>query len=255
MQNKLELPPYAIESVNTALRLLLLFRERDVLRVTDVSTELGVARSTAHRLLVTLAFQGFVQQERNSRSYRAGPALMDLSASPAGLREIREAAHPWMVRLSADLNETVNLLILEGSGARFIDGVECERPVRVSARTGTLLPANATAGGKVMLSTLSPEEVDFLTGGHLSKMTSTTITNPQEFREELDDVKRLGYAINRNESLDGLHAVAVCIFNSRGHAVASLAVSVPADRGGNARLRDLIPSLREAADNIGSRLT
>ncbi len=254
MQNKPQLPQYAIESVNNALRLLLLFRDRDVLRVTDASIELGVARSTAHRLLVTLAFQGFVQQERNSRSYRAGPALMELSASPAGLREIREAAHPWMARLSADLNETVNLLILEGTGVRFIDGVECARPVRVTARTGILLPANATAGGKVLLASLTRQEVHYLTSEHLSRMTEATIMNPQEFREELDDVERLGYAINRGESMDGLHAAAVCIFNGRGHAVASLAVSVPADRGGNHRLRTLIPALREAADNIGTHL-
>lgn len=254
MQNKSQLPHYAIESVNNALRLLLLFRERDVLRVTDASTELGVARSTAHRLLMTLAFQGFVQQERNSRSYRAGPALMEFSASSAGLSDIRDAAHPWMARLSADLNETINLLILEGTGVRFIDGVECDRPVRVTARTGILLPANATAGGKVILANLNPQEVHSLTSGHLSKMTATTITNAQEFREELDDVKRLGYAINRGESMDGLHAASVCIFNSRDQVVASLAVSVPADRGGPARLRKLIPALREAADNIGKQL-
>jgi len=85
-------------------------------------------------------------------------------------------------------------------------------------------------------------------------MTATTIIDTQEFREELVDVKRLGYAINRGESMDGLHAAAVCIFNGRGHVVASLAVSVPADRGGPTRLRKLIPALREAADNIGKQL-
>jgi len=106
----------------------------------------------------------------------------------------------------------------------------------------------------VILASLTPEEVYSITSGHLSKMTATTITNAQEFREELDDVKRLGYAINRGESMDGLHAAAVSIYSSRNNIVGSLAVSVPSDRGGPARLRKLVPALREAADNIGKQL-
>lgn len=254
MQNKEPLPHYAIDSVNNALKLLLLFRDRDVLRVTDASIELGVARSTAHRLLLTLAHQGFVQQERNSRSYRAGPALMEFSASAAGLSDIREIARPWMTRLSSLINETVNLLVLEGAGVRFIDGVECERPVRVTARTGILLPASATAGGKVILASMAPDEVNLLLADGLTRMTSMTIIDAVEFREELDDIKRLGYAMNRGESMDGLHAASVCISNFHGRVVASLAVSVPIDRGGHARLRRLIPALQEAADAIGKQI-
>ena len=254
MQNKEPLPHYAIDSVNNALRLLLLFRDRDVLRVTDASLELGVARSTAYRLLLTLAHQGFVQQERNSRSYRAGPALMEFSATSAGLSDIREIARPWMTSLSGRINETVNLLVLEGTGVRFIDGVECERPVRVTARTGILLPANATAGGKAILASMDIDEVSRLLSDGLSRMTSTTITDAIEFREELDDIRRLGYALNRGESMDGLHAVSVCISNVHGRVVGSLAVSVPVDRGGQARLRKLIPPLHETAEAIGKQI-
>lgn len=162
MRNKSELPPYAIESVSNALRLLSLVRQQDVLRVTDASKEIGVARSTAHRLLMTLAHEGFVQQERNSRAYRPGPALLEFTFSSGGIQELRQAARPLMEELSAALDETVQLLVLEGRSGRFIESVECNRAVRVTGRTGALLPAHATAGGKALLSVMEPRQVHLL---------------------------------------------------------------------------------------------
>lgn len=254
MQNKPELPHYAIGSVDNALRLLLLFRDHDVLRVTDASVELGVARSTAHRLLMTLAHQGFVQQERSSRSYRIGPSLMEFQVSLPGMTHIRDVARNDMVELSRHLQETMNLMVLEGDSIRFIDSVECDRQVRVTGRTGRMLPAHATAGGKVLLAAMEGEEVRSRLATSLRKITSATITGKITFYEELDDVRRLGYAINRGESLEGLHAAAVSIIDHSGRTVAALAVSVPADRGGTTRLRKHIPALREAAKDIGQRL-
>jgi DNA-binding IclR family transcriptional regulator len=254
VQNSPPLPPYAIESVDNALRLLLLFRKTDVIRVTDAADALGVARSTAHRLLLTLANQGFVQQERNSRSYRAGPSLMEFGFWTASLPEIRTAARPHLEALAQELEETTNLLVLEGDGARFVDSVESIRTVRVSGRTGTLLPAFATAGGKALLAALADADARALLSGRLRRMTSVTITNRNELFEELSDIRRLGYAINRGESLDGLHAVAVCIRDANGFAVAALAASVPADRGNIKRLRGFVPSLRASALEIGNAL-
>ena len=243
-----------MRSVNNALLLLLLFRDHDVLRVTDVSNELSLARSTAHRLLMTLAHQGFVQQERNSRSYRAGPSLMEFALSTTVLGDLRNVAHPHIVAISRKLDETINLMILEGENVRFVDSVEGDRPVRVTARPGTVLPAHATAGGKVLLAAIETGEARTRAATGLSRMTPVTITKRSAFLEELDDVRRLGYAVNRGESLDGLRAAAVPIVNDSGRCVASLAVSVPADRGTGALLRKLVPSLRTAAADIGQLL-
>lgn len=254
MQNNPELPPYAIESVSNALRLLLMLRDRDSLRVTDAAAELGVARSTAHRLLMTLAHEGFVQQERNSRAYRPGPQLLEFSLSSAGIPELRQAAHPLMESLCAALEETVNLMVLEGPSVRFIDSVECDRPVRVSGRTGALLPVHATAGGKVLLAAADPESARGLLGTGLPRMTERTTTSARVLREELEDVRRAGYALNLGESLDGLHAAAVPVPDAAGRTVAALAVSVPADRGGISRLRRHVRALRETAGQVSGLL-
>jgi DNA-binding IclR family transcriptional regulator len=83
-------------------------RERSELRVTDVSDELGVARSTAHRLLATLSHHGFVRQEAGSRSYRAGSVLVEIALAWSGRSDIRPLARPHLAQLAARLHETVN---------------------------------------------------------------------------------------------------------------------------------------------------
>ncbi|WP_458117352.1 IclR family transcriptional regulator [Arthrobacter sp. D2-10] len=253
MQNK-ALPPYAVESVSNALRILILFREHDIVRVTDAAKELGVARSTAHRLLTTMAYEGFVQQERNSRSYRPGPALLELTLSSGGLQSLRQTARPIMEDLSVLCKETVQLLVLEGRSVRFLESIESDRAVRVTGRTGALLPVHATAGGKSLLAAMKPDEVKALLSSGLGRVTEQTTTNMASLLEELEDITRQGYAINMGESLEGLHAVAVPVRNAQGKTVASLAVSVPADRGGASRLRQHASAAHDAAERLGPLL-
>lgn len=248
------LPPYAIESVDNALRLLLLLRDRGEVRVTDVSAELGVARSTAHRLLMTLAHHGFVAQDRVSRVYRVGRTLYEIGLTAAGELDIRRKARHHMERLSAQLRETVNLLVLEGSGCRIIDGVEGDRAIRVTSRTGTLLPAHATSGGKLLLAELPLDEVNARFPEGLTSVTDRTITTMADLHAELDAIRRQGYAVNRGESEPDLYAVAVGVGDHSQRAVAALAVSLPALRVSGAQLEALVGPLRSAAEAIGNNL-
>lgn len=254
MRNTSDLPPYAIESVSNALRLLSLFRQRDSIRVTDASAELGVARSTAHRLLMTLAHEGFVQQERSSRAYRTGPALLEFAFSSAGIPEIRQVARPLMETLCSELDETVNLMVLEGRSVRFIESVVSDRLVHVSGRVGALLPAYATAGGKALLAAMSQEDVRDLYESGLTRITDETTTVMKELFEELDHIRRKGYALNLGESLDGLHAASVPMADAAGKTIAALAVSVPADRGGSSKLRRHTQALKVTVDQLSALL-
>jgi DNA-binding IclR family transcriptional regulator len=149
MKNNLTLPHYAIASVNNAMRLLMLFQDREVLRVTDVSIALGVARSTAHRSPLTLAHQGFVQQERDSLWW-------SICCSPNPLGDIRKASRPAMIVLSRTLQKTVNLLALEDANVCFLHGVEYDRAVRVSARTGSGYPQVPPSVGNFFLPVCRP---------------------------------------------------------------------------------------------------
>ena len=124
-------PAYPIASVNNALLLLLLFREQPRVKLTDACKYLGVAHSTAHRLLAMLAHHGFVQQEPVTRAYIAGPALVEVGLAVVGSLNVREQARPAMEELAAETGETVHLGALEGNQVRYVDGLESERALCV----------------------------------------------------------------------------------------------------------------------------
>src|SRR5918999_237510 len=120
-------PNYPIVSVDNALELMLMFREVRTVTVTEASERLGVARSTAHRLLAMLQYRGFVEQDPASRAYRPGPALVDTGLAAVRQMDIRRIGRPIIERLSRELNETVHTGVLEGSDVLFVDGIESTR--------------------------------------------------------------------------------------------------------------------------------
>jgi DNA-binding IclR family transcriptional regulator len=150
-------PPYRVESVDTAMRLLLLLHEDPGLRVTSAARRLGIAPSTAHRLLTTLAARGFLAQDRVTKTYRAGPALIELGVRSTGSFELREASEPHLISLIQRLGKTASVLVLTGPHVRFIAGFETDQRPRTHMRTGLLLPAYANSGGKVLLAELPRE--------------------------------------------------------------------------------------------------
>src|SRR5918992_1084946 len=145
-------PPYALESVDNALRLLQLLRDQGRLRVTEAAEELGTARSTAHRMLSMLVYRGFaIQDER--RGYLPGPALSAPPVRDRPLQELRRALLPHMDALCERVDETVSLMVRVGTQTRFLASVESTQILRVGDRAGTVLPATRTSGGKALLAT------------------------------------------------------------------------------------------------------
>jgi DNA-binding IclR family transcriptional regulator len=246
--------PYTIDSVENALRILLALRERTSMRVTDVSEELGVARSTAHRLLSTMAAHGFVVQNPATREYHSGRVLVEIGLAAVGNIDVRRVAHPHIRALSAELHETVNLLVLQGDRTRFIDGVEGDQAIRIGTRTGLVLPANSTSAGKVLLAELPFEEVRALFAPGLPTVTNRTVVELDQLEEELATVRELGYATNFGESEPGLNAVAVPIRAGLGWAVAAIAVSTPAVRMTPADVPRFASSLEATAAAIAEGL-
>ncbi len=223
-------PPYPLHSVDNALRVLLMLEEAAPLRLTDVATRLGVARSTAHRLLGMLEYRGFVARDGRSKTYRAGSALIELSSAAARSVDIREAAQPHMQALRAATAETVHLLMLEGPSVRFVDGLEGPQGLRVGARTGLRAPAYATSGGKALLAQLDDAVVDVLFPRGLRQVTRATVADRDQLREELARVRRAGYATNFGESEQRVSGVGVCVVGPVGRPVAALAVAAPSER-------------------------
>jgi IclR family acetate operon transcriptional repressor len=224
-------PSYPIEVVDNALLLLQLLRDGGSLRLKDAASELGVAPSTAHRLLAMLVYRGFAVQDE-SRRYVPGPAM---GAGPAGVswsRLLREVARPHMEMLCSRVNETVNLMIRVGTKVRFLDTVESTSALRVGDRQGTVLPAHKASGGKAMLAELEPAMVTQLFRSNNAEIGGDSIPAAEypAFLRELQTIRSNGFAANFEGTEEGISALGLALHNSAGDVVGALSVATPVAR-------------------------
>ncbi|PFG41183.1 IclR family transcriptional regulator [Georgenia soli] len=221
--------PYRIEAVDRALQLLSLLRDRGRLSVTEAAHELGVAPSSAHRLLSTLGHRGWAVQG-DKRLYEAGPELVVPPPRAAGIPEIIRRLRPYLATLYEELDETVHLMVLSGADVRFVDGIESEQTLRVGLRVGTRMPAYTTSGGKAMLAELSPDALATLHAGGLRPWPGGHVKTLAELSAELERVRSQRFGFNQEESEPGVAALGASLGTAAGEPRAALTVAVPTTR-------------------------
>jgi DNA-binding IclR family transcriptional regulator len=224
-------PQYPIESVDNALKVLLLLGERAQLRMTEVSEYLGVATSTAHRLLAMLQYRGFVRQDERTKVYRPGTALTSVAFAVLQRFDFRSVLRPYLERLNTELQETVHLGQLDGSTVLFIDAIESPQAVRVTSRLGRSMPAASTSTGKALLAQLPSEELDRLyPGDSIEGLTEKSIRTRHELDEQLKLIRSRGYAVSREESERGVSSIAVAFPFRQSPARIAINVAAPISR-------------------------
>ena len=249
------IPQYPIESVDKALRLILLLTERSEIRLSEATRHLDVASSTAHRLLAMLQYRGFIRQDPVSKIYRAGPAITSVAFAVLGRIDLEGTAKPVMYRLSEQLRESVHVGMLEGATLRFVAAVEAPTAVRVASRLGLTMPAHCTSTGKAMLAQLSETEIHRLYPREdLERLTDYSIGTRTELLAELGRIRQRGYAINREESEDSVASVAVPIRTRAPSLRLGLNAAAPANRLRASQYPKVAALLVEAAKQIGDHL-
>lgn len=208
--------------MDNALCLLLLVRERGLVRVADAAEH---------------------------RRYRPGPALGEARLAAAG-PDLRSIARAHLSQLRHEVDETVHLMVLEGNGVRFIDGIESTKTLRVGSRVGRVLPAHCTSGGLVSLAELPAVELDALYYRGLPAAPGNAITSFPELNRRLNSVRRHRYATNRDESEHGISAVAVCVRSPAGRALGAVAVALPSARRARNDLPRVASILHDYADRM-----
>ncbi|MET1043027.1 MAG: IclR family transcriptional regulator [Microbacteriaceae bacterium] len=224
-------PPYAIDSVDNALWLLQLLRDQGSLRVVSAAAELGIARSTVHRLLSMLVYRGFAVQDE-THTYLPGPG-MDLSpVQTSWTRELLSVAQPYLDMLAGRLNESVNLMIRVGGTVRFLATVESSHLLRVSDRQGQVLPARLTSGGKALLASVEERVLEQLYRSAGANIAGEALSDDaySALRRELRGIARQGYALNREEAESGVCAIGVTVRGASGRGIAAVSIATPASR-------------------------
>lgn len=247
-------PPVSpVGAADTVLRVLLLLDERGQLRVSETAAQIGIARSTAHRMLAMLIYHGLAEQD-GRHVYRPGPTLYQLRGPAAPNPDLVTTAHPVLVKLAAAVRETTHLMVLEGNGVRFVDGVEGPQVLRVGPRTGMLLPAHITSGGKALLAELPQDQLSALYPHGLPLTDTAAITDYARLRRELAATRRRGYGTNCGESERGVSAVGTLVRDHAGRPVAAIAIAAPSSRHQRGRLHELAAHAIDAAWTLSAAL-
>ena len=247
--------PGRLSSVRNAARLLKEFSGVDrELGVTELSGRLGLAKSTVHRLLATLAEERLLERDAASGRYRLGLGLYELGAVVAAHVDLHEAAMPALVSLRQRTGETVQVAVLDGLEAVYVERLDSPHTLRIFSRVGHRLPAHCTSSGKVLLAGLSPETLDArLAQWKPVAMTAHTITDEQALRAELRTVAQRGWAENVEEGEPGVASVGAPIRGMDGTVTAAISVAGPISRVRGASLRRFSGPVVEAANAISRR--
>lgn len=246
-------PLYPVASVDRTLRLIKLLGTEQNLRLADIRDALEIGQSTAHRLVSMLCHHGFAVQNPATRSYHAGPALMEVGFAAVSNLDIREIARPHLERLAEVSGETVHLSSLERAEVRFIDGIESESTVRVSSRVGKLSPAHATAVGKAMLATLSEEQlIKLFPEEELLSVTDRTLRTKSGLLKECIHIRNQGFATSDGESEREVSSVGVAIVTRTGTLLGGLSISTPASRFTSEKRRNFATLLTSTSEEINN---
>jgi IclR family acetate operon transcriptional repressor len=248
-------PAYPISSVENALRLLLLFAEQSEIRAVEASEYLGVARSTAHRLIAMLAKFEFVEQDADTHAYRVGPTLLQIGLSASHNLDLRIHVRPFMERLASETHETAHIGILRGRDLFFIDCIESPQAVKTGSRIGVSYPAHATAGGKVLLAELPRDAfLKLYPNERLETLGPKTIGRRSRLERELENVRERGFATNIGESNAEVTAASAVVRDHMRRARCALTVAAPNSRIDDAQLASLADIVKQVCRAAGSSL-
>jgi len=247
-------PAYLTATLAKGLDVLEALSDVDEIGLTDLARRLGVAGPTLFRILATLTARGYVQKSAAAR-YRLTLKAWELGAKAVRRIALRDVARPFLARLLAETDETVHLSVLQGDGIVIIDKLDSPQPVRVDTFVGLRAPAHCSATGKAILAFTPAALLAALLPERLARYTEATIVDRRAFDRELADVRRVGWAKNREEWREGVCAAAVPVTDSAGDVAGSLSVTVPTPRFSPAAVRaKLVPSLKRTGAALSEEI-
>jgi IclR family pca regulon transcriptional regulator len=252
-------PRYS-QSLERGLAILSCFTpQRPVLGIADIADELGMSRSTTHRYVITLVALGYLEQGA-SRKYRLGLRVTNLGMSALNSTGLREHAHAYLEELRQRTSYSTSLAVLDGAEIVYVDRARSFRrgqpTADVDLHPGSRLPSYCTAMGKILLANLPDDDQrELLASMKLTKQGPNTITSKKALREELEDVREEGFAVNDEELAPDLYAIGAPVRNEAREVVAAISLSAGSSMIKLEEMVDaLSPHLLSTADRISARL-
>lgn len=198
--------------------------------VTDLATRVGLPKSTVARLLSALETEGVVTQDETGADYRLGEGLFDIAGAAQPGRNLVSTARPHLLELTERVGETSGVSILDGRDMYYLDHAETKTEVQVRDWTGESCPIHTVPSGLAVMAHWPEAKLEAFLRSDLLRTTPWTVTDPDEIRTRLDQVRSLGYAWVYEEFAEGINSIAAPIFEPDGTVEAAIHVHGPAYR-------------------------
>ena len=241
-----------VQSLARALNILnVLSQAEQGMTLTDLVHTVGLAPSTAHRLLTTLQRDRFVDFAGDRNAWTVGVQAFIVGNGFLQSRDLVSIARPFMRRLMEDGGETVNLAVEDRGEAIFLAQVECRQMMRAITKPGRQVPIHGSAVGKALLAGMPNARVaKILQNRGLPTVTSRTIRTPIKLRRAFEEIRAVGYALDDEENSVGLRCVAAAVRDEYGDPLAAISVSGPTARITRERMPVLGAMVAAVADEI-----
>lgn len=233
----------------------LIVRENAPLGVTDIARSLFLSKSTTFGILKSLEEEGFLVKDGQSKKYSTGSALFELSKKILRTTDVAVTARPLLTKLVAAVDETVFLGVREDDVVKVLDVLEPQKDLKISSSIGTKFGLTVGVFGKIFLSSMEPEKVtELLSQKGLRKYTDNSIVDIDQFLREIDKTRTQGYAVDLEEYLKGMRAIAALIYS--GHfPVAAIWVVGFTSSMNDEKLPTMISMLKSTAEEISTKLS
>ena len=246
---------YTINSVEKALDVIEMLSLHHSLSLIDLVELVKQPKSSLYRIILTLEKRGFIARSDEDGKYCLGYKQLVITRNMMERSSLRTAALTDMNKLMEDYGDTVNLCVLSDHEVLYVEIIEGTYALRMSDHVGSKAPFHATATGKAMAAFLPIEETNKMINNRgLPSYTAHTIVNEAKLLNELEQIKKQGFALDNEEFVEGARCIAAPIFNRYGKIEGAISLSGARHRFPDEQVLQIAKSVTEAARNISQKL-
>ncbi|MDL2249706.1 IclR family transcriptional regulator [Lachnospiraceae bacterium OttesenSCG-928-J05] len=248
----MEVKTNPIQVADKLFAVIELLAAKGAMGLMDLSNKLELNKTTAHRLLNSLVYMGYVFQEPSTHKYRLSFKICGLSNQILNNIDIARVVRPYLRELVNLTGETVHLVQLDGMNAVYIDKIEStNNSIRLVSQLGKQLPLYCSGVGKALLAEMPSEKVARIWNeSEIVSLTPHTIVDFSELESELKKISKSGYAIDNEENEEGIRCVAASLGTKGSESDYAFSLSAPVYRMDDKRMAEIAKHILETKEKI-----
>ena len=245
-----------VQSAERIFQVVEMLAEHGEMGLMEISAALGLHKSTVHRLLMSLVYMGYAKQDAETQKYMLSYKIVSMAGKILDRMDILKVAKPYMERLSDLSGETVHLLQREENNILYIYKIEAKvGTIRMVSHVGMVHPMYCSGVGKAIMATLPEKEVKQIWNESIiEKKTEHTITDYEEMKRVLAEVRESGYALDDEENEEGVRCIAASLRDYHNEVRYAFSISGPVSRMTRERVEELSVDVKKVQEELSREL-